>query len=377
MKKRTPFPKSDRRLSPAEVYFADIAVDWLEPEKTLPAKFKRLLEKLDLRKKIEGKSVCIKVHFGGGYGYTTIHPVFVRILVENLKSNGASRIKMIDNNPADGIPRGYTREVIGCPIVGSFGESGKFTRTEKIGFKDVDSVEFSGEALDCDFFIDLSHIKGHGDCGFGGAIKNISMGLVPWTSRAKLHKLEGGISYKKNKCTYCLKCFKSCPNKAIRKYDDKKEVDIFFHHCTYCQHCVLICPTKALTMEERKFEDFSKGLALVTAAYLKKFKPENTLFINFLMNITVFCDCWGMSTASLVPDIGILASHDICAVEQASLDMVKSEDFLSKGLPKGRKFIQETGHLFQKIHGKDPYEQVRQLEKVYPATTKYELREVK
>lgn len=366
--------KTRQTTGNAEVLFADIAVPRIEANLTLPAKFKRMLAAFDFGERVKGKQVGIKMHFGGGTGYTTIPPVFVRILVEALKEAGAKRIKVMDNDPASGIARGYTREVLGCEVVSCFGASGKYVYEEPIGYKAVDTALFGGEAVDCDYFIDLAHVKGHGDCGFGGALKNIAMGVVPQVTRGKIHRLEGGISFDAKRCIRCGKCIKECPNGAISA-DKEKKISIFFHHCTYCQHCVLICPKQALTMENRRYEDFARGMALVTAKFLQRFKPGQTLFINVLLNITIFCDCWGMSTAALVPDIGILASEDICAVEVASLDMIKTENLLRNGLPKGRE-LREGTHLFEKIHGKDPYLMVRYLQEEYGGSLAYRLREI-
>lgn len=359
------------------IYYADAAVEAPEPDKSLPPKFRRMLARLDLGSKVKGKSVGIKMHFGGGTGYTTIHPVFIRILVDALRNAGAQSIKCMDgNNPNEGLARGYTREILGCETVSCFGASGKYTRPKRIGFKGLDEALFGGEALDCDFYLNLSHVKGHGDCGFGGALKNIAMGVVPPKTRGKIHGLEGGITFDQDKCKFCLKCVGSCRNNAIETNKEKKSISFFFHNCTYCQHCVMICPTGAVKMEKRRFEDFSKGMALVAASFLSEFDPKNLLFINFLTNITIFCDCWGMSTPSLVPDIGILASDDIVAIERATLDMIKTENFLPSGLPKNRE-LGKGKHLFEKIHAKDPYLSLEYLEKEYGGNRRYRLEEVK
>ncbi|MFC1564785.1 DUF362 domain-containing protein [candidate division KSB1 bacterium] len=360
------------------VYFADIAVENLEQKKTLPDKFRRMLGRFKLREKVDGKKVAIKMHFGSGIGYTTIHPVFIRILVEELKKAGAIQIAVMDRRPEDGVARGYTPEVLGCNVISAFGETGSYLYKEKVGFKELDYAFFGGETVDCDYFIDLSHIKGHGSCGFGGAMKNIAMGVVPDKTRMKLHHLEGGISYDPEKCDMCKKCIESCPNDAIWLKGSKKDKRInMFHNCTYCQHCILICPNHALDVDDRKFTDFSKGMARVTKAFLKKFDPENLLFINFLLDITIFCDCWGFSTASLVPDIGIVASQDMVAAETASLDMIKTENLLPNGMPKNHELLEGDGHLFERIHAKDPYHMLHELEKIYDCSTKYELKEVK
>ncbi len=359
------------------IHFADAAVDAPEPDKTLPAKFKRMLLRMRLEERVKGKSVGIKMHFGGGIGYSTIHPIFIRILIEALRNAGAKSIKCMDGvSPREGFVRGYTPENLGCDVVSCFGASGKYYRSQKIGFKKLDEVQLGGEALDCDFFLNLSHIKGHGDCGFGGALKNISMGIVTQEGRGKIHALEGGISYDPKKCRFCLKCIKSCRTGAISANKEKKVVRFFFHNCTYCRHCVMICPEGAVKMTGVRFEDFSKGLALAGKAFLANFDRKDTLYINFLTNITIFCDCWGMSTPSLVPDIGILASDDIVSIERASLDLVKTKDLLPNGLPKNRK-LGSGKHLFEKIHGKDPYLSIEYLEKVYGGNRKYRLEEVK
>ena len=101
------------------------------------------------------------------------------------------------------------------------------------------------------------------------------------------------------------------------------------------------------------------------------------LFINFLTNITIYCDCWGMSTPSLVPDIGILAGRNIVAVETASLDKIKASKLMPEGLPIGAKLARRKGHLFERINGKDPYLQVRKLDGLGLGPADYKIVEVR
>jgi len=103
---------------------------------------------------------------------------------------------------------------------------------------------------------------------------------------------------------------------------------------------------------------------------------RNVYYINVLLNITMLCDCWGMSTPSLVPDIGIMASEDMVAIEKASLDMIKVQDLLPNSLPTGRE-LREGKHLFEKIFGKDPYGQISKLENKGLGNSKYSIEEVK
>ena len=128
-------------------------------------------------------------------------------------------------------------------------------------------------------------------------------------------------------------------------------------------------------MTDDRFADFQYGMALATKTVLDTFKPENVYFINLLAAITILCDCWGLTTPSVVPDIGIMASNDIVAVEKASLDAIKIEDFIQAGVPVDMK-LGESGHLFERIHGKDPFIQIRELEGFGLGSMEYSIKTV-
>jgi len=131
-----------------------------------------------------------------------------------------------------------------------------------------------------------------------------------------------------------------------------------------------------MKMLDNQYADFQKGMALCTAEVLKTFEPGNVFYINFLINITALCDCWGLTTPSLVPDIGVMASRDIVAIEKACLDAIKTENLIPAGVPKGHK-MGNKGHLFERLHGKDPFIQLRELEKLGLGTMDYSIREIR
>jgi len=359
-----------------EVLFADARVRELSATHSLPAKFQRLLQKLDLGSTVKDKSVAIKMHLGGHMGFTTIHPLFVRLLVQACREAGAKKIAVMDGDVGGAVGRGYTEETIGAPLVSCFGSAAKYLYKKKINYLELKEAIYGGNAWDADVFIDFSHLKGHGMCGFGGAIKNIAMGCTPPKTRGDIHRIQGGISWNSELCIHCSKCVEECPNHA-NKFDDKGNYSVFWHNCTFCRHCVMICPTNALTDDADRYDAFQEGLARVCAVFLKHFKPEQLLFINALLNVTIYCDCWGLSTPSLVPDIGILAGRDIVAVETASLDKIKASKLMKEGLPIGGKQMRRKGHLFERLHGKDPYVQIRKLEKLGFGPADYRIVEVK
>ncbi|MHA1683941.1 MAG: DUF362 domain-containing protein [Promethearchaeota archaeon] len=360
----------------SEILFASAKVKHLEAGKTLPMKMDRMLEAAGIVDLVRGKKVCVKMHLGGikgeSHGYTTIHPFFVYKLIKKIKESGAKSVFVADGYQGNWKVRGYTKQTVGAPLKNLF-DPGK-TITHPVNYKSFDEAEISKMVLDSDVLIVFSHVKGHGDCGFGGAGKNIAMGCVPTQTRAKMHALEGGIAWDESKCVHCNKCIDECPNDA-NKFTDEGKYEIFWHNCKYCRHCVLACPEGALTTEGNTFDDFQEAMSRVVKIVLDKFGRKNRLFINFLLNVTIFCDCWGFSTPNLVPDIGILASRDLVAIDRASLDMINVEDLLESGLPEDRT-LGEGNHLFEKIHGKDPFLMQDILEKMDAGSTRYEIKEI-
>jgi len=360
----------------SHVYFASARVARLDPQATLPMKFGRLLGKFDLPSWVAKKTVAIKMHVGGGVGYTTIHPLFVRRLVDAVKEAGG-RPFVTDGSWSVGaaVGRGYTPEVIGCPVVPVAGANEQYVYRKRVDYETLKGVEVCGNVADADCLINFSHVKGHGDCGFGGACKNLAMGCVTTRTRRDIHALEGGHTWDEEKCTHCGACVEACPTGAIRFTDDGT-FNIFYHHCVYCQHCATVCPTGAITVNTGFYKRFQEGMALATEKVLGYFKPEQVLHINVLLNITFTCDCWGLSTMALVPDVGILASRDIVAIEHASLAKVRTKNLNPDALPSDRT-LHKGKHLFEKIHGKDPYVQIAALERRGLGWTRYTVREVK
>jgi uncharacterized Fe-S center protein len=246
-------------------------------------------------------------------------------------------------------------------------------------YKDVDlrtfkNVDIGGYIHDAEVMIDFSHVKGHGACGYGGACKNIAMGCVTDRTRSQIHALEGGLVWDESKCTRCEQCIQSCNHKA-NKFTEDGKYDVFFHHCTFCQHCVKVCPTGAIKLDDSRFNDFQDGMALCTKTVLDTFEPGNTYFINFITNVTALCDCWGMTTPSLIPDVGVMAGGDIVAVERACVDAIKIENILMDGVPTSHT-LTGSGHLFEQLHGKNPYIQLDALERFGLGTREYTLEKV-
>lgn len=359
----------------SDVLFASAIPSKMDREETLPARFQRMLKKLPLHQSVKGKKVVVKMHLGGGIGYSTIHPLFVRLLVDHVKQGNPSDLFVSDAGVKDAYMRGYAEQTIGCRLASSIGDDGKDVTPKQTGWKHVPEVLIGNPILNADVLINFSHVKAHGDAGFGGACKNLGMGCVPSKTRGDMHRLEGKLKWQKAKCIRCNKCIEECSMKA-NKFNDKGDYEIFWHDCKMCMHCVLACPKKAIKIIGQKNDLMQEALARVAKIVIDNFDAKNVFHINVLTFITIFCDCWGLTTPAIVPDIGIFAGQDIAAVDCASLDAIKTKNLIPGSITPPFS-LGKGSHLFEKIHQRDPYEQVRSLAKIGAGTAKYKIIEVK
>ena len=361
---------------PARVTFASARPKELRANASLPKLLDRMLGKWSFKKRFDGKRVAIKMHLGANMGFSTVHPLLVSRVVGAVKAAGGD--PFITDSPGaveTAAVRGYTPEVLGAPLLPVAGPADKYVYTKRTNYRTLKSVNIAGAIADADAMIVLSHGKGHGQSGFGGAIKNIAMGCVDTPTRGGIHRLmSAAFEWDEAKCTGCMLCSDNCPNDAI--VVDKGKISIFDHHCKYCMHCQLACPNDAITIDQRGYRYFQRGMALTTREALATFEPDSVFYITVLLSITPFCDCWGFTTPSIVPDIGIIAGDDIVAVETAGVDLIKAEDFIEGSLPSPLA-RSGSGHLFEQIHGKDPYIQIDECVKVGLGAREYKLSTVR
>ena len=124
-------------------------------------------------------------------------------------------------------------------------------------------------------------------------------------------------------------------------------------------HCVTSCPNEALSIDMGTYKTFQKGLALASKAAVSGFGRGRVLYLNVIMDVTPLCDCWGFSSLPIIPDVGIMASKDPVALEQATLDAMDHKRLIPDTLPRTLKPRARRGaHLWERIHHKDPYVQV-------------------
>lgn len=282
----------------------------------------------------EGDLLGIKVHFGEEGNTAYVPPVFIRLFVEEAKKKGARPFLFDTNTLYKGkrenardhlllaLRHGFTYEVVEAPLMIADGLKGKDYVEVEVRGEHFKSVWLASLIRQLDSCIVVSHVKGHSSSGFGGAIKNISMGFASRSGKQQMHSDVKPV-VDPYLCTGCETCREWCPVDAI--FIDVEGKAVINHGvCIGCGECRVTCPAGAIDISwettPRLLQEKMAEYALGSMNLLK----GRIFFVNFLINITPDCDCWEWSEPYLVEDIGLLASDDPVAIDQASCDILNS-----------------------------------------------------
>jgi uncharacterized Fe-S center protein len=366
---------------PSKVYFGTARQSRLEAKETLPAKLDLILERLQIRGRVKDELVAIKMHTGNNIGYSTIHPVFVRRLVQAVKDGGGKPfIADVNWDVAGAETRGYTQETIGCPIYPAAGPDEKYFYEYEKPFKSIQKWKLAGMIHDATFLINFSHVKGHPSCGFGAAFKNLALGCMAGETRGDMHRaMQFDQYWFPEKCSdpeMMNKIAASCPFEAI--VVDKKHPDRMHLHmeqCNQCGRCLKVAPPGSLKIDAANFNSFQEACAISTSITLSSFDPNKVTHLSLATHITPVCDCFGFTSMPILPDVGIFGSDAIIAIERAVLDATAGMRLIEENLPLAMEIHTRSGHPFQQIHGplKDPYLVTEYGEKLGLGSRDYEL----
>ena len=368
----------------SKVYFGTARQSRLEAKETLPAKLDLILERLKLRERVKDEIVVIKMHTGNNIGYSTIHPVFVRRLVQAIKDGGGKPfIADVNWDVAGAETRGYTQETIGCPIYPAAGPDEKYFYEYDKAYKSIQKWKLAGMIHDATFLINFSHVKGHPSCGFGAAFKNLALGCMAGETRGDMHRTMHFDQYWfPEKCSdpeIMNKIAASCPFEAI--VVDKKHPDHMHLHmeqCNQCGRCLKVAPPGSLKIDPVNFHSFQEACAISTGITLSTFDPKKITHLSLATHMTPVCDCFGFTSMPILPDVGIFGSDDIIAIERAVLDSTAGMRIIEENLPLAMEIHTRSGHPFQQLHGplKDPYLVTEYGEKLGLGSRDFELVDV-
>lgn len=225
----------------------------------------------------DGEKVAVKISTGEPGGHNFLSPSLIAMLVEEVHGT------IVECNTAYGGRRSETEEHM--KVIKEHG----FADIAPVDIMDADgSIEIPvrddrhikhdivGSHLDrYGFMINLAHFKGHAMGGFGGVLKNQSIGVASSDGKTYIHS-----AGKRNHGNML-------PGALVTKQDS-----------------------------------FLESMAAAAQAVHDHFGEGNIVYINVMNNLSVDCDCDGSPAEPEMKDIGILASTDPVALDQACLDLV-------------------------------------------------------
>ncbi len=366
------------------VYYGSPRQARWEAKETLPAKLDQILTRLNLRERVKGETVAIKLHLGNNMGYSTIHPVFVRRVVEAVKEGGGHPfITDLSWDTRASETRGYTAETLGCPIYPTAGINDRYSYAIERLYKGITHWKVGGMIHDASFLVNFAHAKGHPSCGYGGAVKNLALGCMITETRRAMHDVNHYNPYWfPEKCPdeeTRRKIIAACPFGAL--VEDKNQaggIHLHYEPCNQCLRCLKVAPPGSLKINPENFYAFQEACAISTAVTLSTFEPDKAVHLVLATQITPLCDCFGFTSMPILPDAGIFGSDDIVAVEQAVLDVTGQSKLIEENIPTTMEVHCREGHPFAQLHGpyKDPYKITEYTEALGLGSRKYELVDV-
>jgi uncharacterized protein len=369
-------------MKPSSVFFTDLRAN---PNMNLLKKFENLIKKAGIEHiEFEKKMTAVKIHFGEAGNLAYIRPNFAATLVKFLKGKGAWPFLTDSNtlyhgrrsNAIDHIvtafENGFNPLVVDCPVIIADGLRGTDQAELPINLEHCKTAKIGKAIADSDIIISMNHFKGHEMTGFGGALKNLGMGCASVGGKLELHSTSAP-KINAEHCTGCRICEKYCAQHAIMVGTDKI-AHISIEKCVGCGQCVAVCQYDAAQVV---WENASELVNCKIAEYAYGVIQDRPNFhINFIMSVSPDCDCWNFNDTPLVADIGMAASFDPVALDQACADLVKEAPVLHNS-----KIASDTAHdhyrgidKFKLAHPETFWEAgLDHGEKVGLGTRKYEL----
>ena len=274
------------------------------------------------------KYAAIKIHFGEYGNLAFLRPNYARVVADYVKELGGkpfltdcntlyvgSRKNALDHLETAYV-NGFSPYQTGCHVIIGDGLKGTDETIVPIDGEYVKEARIGHAIMDADVFITLTHFKGHEMAGFGGTLKNIGMGCGSRAGKMEQH-CEGKPSVNQSACVGCGACNRICAHGAPVIKNHKVTID--HEKCVGCGRCLAVCPKDAIAA------DFVDSLAMLNykiAEYSLAVCKDRTCFhVSLICDVSPNCDCHAENDIPIIPNIGMLASFDPVALDQACADL--------------------------------------------------------
>ena len=313
----------------SDVYFSDLRTDF---GNNLLDKLNRVMKEAGIEN-IDFKDhyAAIKLHFGEPGNLAFLRPNWAKCVADEVRKLGGKpfltdcntlyvggRKNALDHLDSANL-NGYSPLSTGCQILIADGLKGTDDVEVPVDGKYVTAAKIGRAVMDADIFISLSHFKGHEATGFGGALKNIGMGCGSRRGKMEMHA-SGKPVVEHEKCIGCRKCAKICAHEGPVFENGKCHID--HDRCVGCGRCIAICPKDAIHEGTSSSNDLLNCKMMEYAKAVLQGRPS--FHIAIAIDISPNCDCHSENDAPIVPNIGIFASFDPVALDQACADAVNS-----------------------------------------------------
>lgn len=316
-------------MEKAKVYFSDFHTEAFGLG--LPAKLKKLIKAAGIGNiDMNGKFVAIKMHFGELGNISYLRPNYAKAVADVVIELGGNPFLTDCNTMYPGSRKnalehlrcawenGFTPLTVGCPVI--IGDGLKGTDDIEVpvnGGVYVKNAKIGRAVMDADVFISLTHFKGHEMTGFGGTIKNIGMGCGSRAGKTEQHS-SGKPSVNAELCRGCRRCQRECANGGLVFDEKAKKMTVNHDNCVGCGRCLGACNFDAIS-----FDDYAANALLNCrmAEYTKAVVDGRPNFhISLIVDVSPNCDCHCENDVPILPNIGMFASFDPLALDQACVD---------------------------------------------------------
>lgn len=315
----------------SQVCFADMHA---KAGDSILAKFERLIEKAGIDQiDFKDKFVAVKVHFGEVGNMAFLRHQYAKVLCDHIKARGGKpfltdcntlyvgyRNNALNHLDAAFI-NGYNPLSTGVHTIIADGLRGTDEReVPVVGGEYVKEAKIGAAVAEADIIVSLTHFKGHVNAGFGGALKNIGMGCGSKKGKMEMHssgtpRIDGG------KCIGCGMCVDHCANDGVHVVDGTAVIDE--GHCVGCGYCIAYCPAGAImTKWDEAKPVMNKKIAEYTKAVLDG-KPS--FHVSLVLDVSPDCDCERHNDVPVIPNVGMFASFDPVALDQACVDAANKQ----------------------------------------------------
>ena len=324
--------------TPAKVYFTDFRT---YGRQSALVKLNRLCRKAGIETiDFDNKFVAIKLHLGEPGGTAYLRPNYVKVIVDLIRELGGKPFLTDCNtlyvggrkNALDHLDSAYTNGFnpfcTGCHVIIADGLKGTDdVEVPVVGGEFVEKAKIGRAIMDADVFVSVTHFKGHEQAGFGGTIKNIGMGSGSRAGKMEQHSA-GKPSVDQGACIGCRQCAKICAHDAFSFSPDPvrggKHVLASIDHdkCVGCGRCIAVCNQDAIQTDYDAAVDVLNDKMVEYAKAVVDGRPS--FHVSLVMDVTPNCDCHNESDSAIVPNIGMFASFDPVALDQACVDAVNA-----------------------------------------------------